>query len=433
MEKELSRITKNGTKIFSYKNKSIHGCHISLYVKAGCMYESAEENGITHFLEHVLYRNVNAMMDGNLYSTLDRCAIELGAATYNEMMHFNVSGEKSGFFTMADIITHTLSPIIISNDEFKAELGRIKAEIRESDDRTSLSTFVGGIAYEGTPLSRTILGTVGGISRITRTRLENYRKRIFTPDNLFFYVTGNFGEADLDYLESAIDSHELSFGSGNENVAQVPAKFGKRDACVYVKNADFTMVRFSFDMDMSHIGRGEDDLLYDILLGGNNSRFYIEMSEQRGMFYDISGSVEKYRNIGTFAFTYEVRAGSVYDAIKLTLAILAKMKKSPLPEEDTMKAGYSSGAPLLLDDPRELGYTMAYENHILDYGLSSVTERAKMYSAITPESIMMAAREIFRPENLVLGVKGNKRKIDQKRIERILADFAEGNLDTDEI
>lgn len=433
MEKENVRKTRSGTKIVSYKNANLHGVHISLYVKAGCMYETAEENGITHFLEHVLYRNVNALMGGKLYSTLDRCALELGAATYNEMMHFNISGEAGSFSIMSDIIAKVLSPIIISKEEFRAELGRIKAEIRESDDRTSLSSFVGSISYEGTPLSRTILGTIGVISGITRKKLETYRKKIFSSDNIFFYVTGNFGDAELDYLASLIDSHSLTGVGKYDNIAAVPEKFGKRDKHVHIKNADFTMVRFSFDMDMSRIGRGEDDLLYDILLGANSSRFYIEMSEKRGMFYDISGSVEKYRNIGTFAFTYEVRAGSVYDAIKLTFAILDEMKNNVLPEEDIMKAGYKNSAPLLLDDRGELAYTMAYENHILDYGCTSVAERANMYASITPERIREAARTLFRLENLVLGIKGNKRKINQNRIQEILSDFGNDRLNLQEM
>ncbi len=428
MEKQRTVVAKNGIKIHSYKNPSVHSCHISLYVKAGCMYEDAEDNGITHFLEHVLYRNVNILMDGKLYSTLDSLSIELGAATYNEMMQFNASGEYRGFKEMANIISLLFYPIALTADEFRAELSRIKAEIRESDDRTSLAAFSSGIVYEGTPLSRTILGTLGGISAITRRRLEDYRQRVFTPDNVFLYVAGNFGDGELEYLKELVGEADLSIGERHDNIAIVPERFGKREDKVYIKNADFTMVRFGFDMDMSKLRPGEDDILYDILLGGNNSRFYIELSERRGVFYDISGSVEKYKNIGNFAFTYEVRAGSLYDAVGLTLAILSDMKKRLLPENECMKHGYVFGGELLLDDPRELGYTFAYDTQLMGYPYLDVAERSAAYNSITPERIREAAREIFKPENMVLTIKGKKRKIDVDRIEKIIADFAENNL-----
>jgi len=254
--------------------------------------------------------------------------------------------------------------------------------------------------------------------------MEDYRRRIFNPHNVFLYVAGNFGDRELDYLERKISEFEPTHGECHENIAALPEKFGKREGRAHIKSADFTMVRFNFDMDMSALRPGEDDLLYDILLGGNNSRFYIELSERRGVFYDISGSVEKYKNIGSFAFTYEVRAGSLVEAVRLTLAILSDMKRRVLPEEECMKHGYVFGGELLLDDPRELGYTFAYDTEMLGYPYRDTRERAQMYSEITPERIREAARIIFKAENLVLGIKGNKRKIDKGEIEKLLLDFA---------
>jgi hypothetical protein len=65
---EEKRITKNGVNIFGYRNPSLHGFFISLFLRAGSMYESERDNGITHFFEHISIRNVNRLMDGALYS-----------------------------------------------------------------------------------------------------------------------------------------------------------------------------------------------------------------------------------------------------------------------------------------------------------------------------------------------------------------------------
>ena len=151
------------------------------------------------------------------------------------------------------------------------------------------------------------------------------------------------------------------------------------------------------------------------------------MSEKRGLLYDVSGSVEKYKNIGSFSFSYEVRAGTVYDAVTLTLSILSDLKRRLAAEEDTMKSGYVKGASLLLDDARELGAAIAYDTKILSYPYSTVEERSALYASITPRRIREAAREIFKRENLVLGIKGNKRKIDTQRLEKIIFDFDKNN------
>ena len=421
MEKEITVIAKNGIKIHSYRNSATHGFYISLFLRAGSMYESENECGITHFLEHALIRNVNTIMNGELYPTLDRLGIEFNASTYSEMVQFYISGASEKFSFGSEIASLLLAPIALSKSEFYAERERIKAEIRESDDRTSLSSFANGIVYEGTSLARPILGTLGGVSKISLAKLEEYRKSVFSPENVFFYVTGNFTDADIQNMASLIGKAPLSSLPGRTNYAPVPLGFGKRKADVYIKNADFTMVRFNFDLDMSKLTMGVVDLIYDILLGGYNSKLFIEMSEKRGLFYDLNGAVEKYSNIGGFTFSFEVRSGSVYDAIENTLLILKELKGTELTEDGCMKAGYVDNGKLLYDDNRELNFTFAYDCHVMGATYSDIEQRAASYSAITPEAIRSAAFKIFKTENLTLAIKGNKKKIDAVRIKELLS------------
>lgn len=418
MYKEQSRLTKNGITVYDYKNPNINSFYISLFLRAGSMHE--EISGITHFLEHAAIRNVAAVMGGELYSSLDRYGMEFNASTYSEMVQFYITGAKANFDLAAEIIARLLSPIILSASEIGTERERIKAEIRESDDTTSLSTFSNNIVHKGTSLSRAITGTLGGVDKITKTRLEEYRRSIQVPENMFFYVTGSFDDKNLDKLCSEIEKYRVEQGKGNENNAPVCSEFGKREPKVYIKNAEFTMIRFSFDMDMSRMTIAESDLLYDMLLGGYNSRFFIEMSEKRGLFYDISGSSERYNNIGTLVFSFEVRGGSVYDAVETTVGLLREFKETLPDESAMMKAGYVTNALLLYDEPRESNFTFAYDNHIMNAGYKSVEERAERYSTVTPERIREVARQIFRTENLTLALKGNKKKIDLSRLEEII-------------
>lgn len=75
---------------------------------------------------------------------------------------------------------------------------------------------------------------------------------------------------------------------------------------------------------------------------------------------------------------------------------------------------------MLLDDARELNFTMAYDNHVIESGYRSVEERSEIYSKVTPERIKEAASVIFTPENLTVTVKGNKKRIGEAEIREIL-------------
>lgn len=422
MEREICITAKNGIKIHATPTSHLHGFSLSLFLRAGSMYERDAESGITHFLEHIAIRNVNAVMNGELYSLLDKHGLEFNASSFSEMVQFYVVGSCAKLAVGARLLSLLLSPIILSSAEIERERSRIKAEIRESDERTSLSGFSNKIVYEGASLANPITGTLGSVNAITARRLEEYRKRVFTRDNVFIYATGALTDTDLVLIADSFDT-PLPDGEPNLNFAPVPEKFGRREPSVHIKNADFTMLRFTFDMDMSKVGVVESDLLYEILLGANSSRFYIELSENKGLFYDVSGSTERYRNIGSFVFSFEVRPDKIYEATEGVLGILTRLKSDLLSEDECMKAGYVDNALLLFDDVRELNFTMAYDNCIMGLGYDGLEERAAAYRRVSPESLRAAAREIFKPSNLTLAIKGNKRKIDAARLNALISEF----------
>jgi processing peptidase subunit beta len=195
------------------------------------MYEEEGERGITHFLEHVMVRNVNKIKSYGLYSLLDRYSLEFNASTYSEMVQFYVLGATENFSLAGEVISSLFEPIILSGSEIDTERRRIKAEIREADDKNSLAGFTSGIVFENTSLGTSILGTNKSVDKITKSRLEEYRKRIFTSENLFLYVTGNFKDTDIEALLEAVGSKPLTPSDTlqkRDNVAPVPHNFGKR-------------------------------------------------------------------------------------------------------------------------------------------------------------------------------------------------------------
>ena len=294
--------------------------------------------------------------------------------------------------------------------------------MNEAICKSSLLTFTNGIVHKGTSLARTITGTASGVSRITGKRLEEYRKGVFGSKNIFFYVTGNFSDSDLSCLAALIEKYELSEGcEPRNNIAPLSKNHFKRSPEIEIKNSDFTMVRFTFDLDMKRVSVPETDLIYDMLLSGYNSRFFIEMSELRGLFYDISGALERYSNAGELYFAYEVKNKDLLSAVQITVDILNDFKKKTHPSDELMKSGYVDNAYMLYDDAREFNFTMAYDNHIMNLGYSSLEERIAAYEKVTAEDVRRAACEIFRPQNLTLTVKGNKKNIDTASLEKIIS------------
>ena len=111
--REEKFVTDGGISIYGYKNPALNSFHISLFVKAGCMYEKEGELGITHFFEHIAIRNVNAGMGGALYPTLDRFGLEFNASTYSEMVQFYITGASEHADVGARLISDVLRELVL--------------------------------------------------------------------------------------------------------------------------------------------------------------------------------------------------------------------------------------------------------------------------------------------------------------------------------
>ena len=118
---EKKTVTKNGISIYTYKNPSLHSFHISLFLRAGSMFEREEECGISHFFEHIAIRNVNFQMNGELYSTLDRRGLEFNASSFAEMIQFYMQGASVNFSYAKEIFAKLLLPIELPKSEIDAE------------------------------------------------------------------------------------------------------------------------------------------------------------------------------------------------------------------------------------------------------------------------------------------------------------------------
>lgn len=424
---EACAVSQNGVKVYSLKSPGLHSFCISLYARAGVLFEEKRRNGVSHFVEHVVFRNINSLMGGNLYDTLDRLGLTFTAATYKEFMQFCIVGESSKFRDAAEILAlvfEELSQDRVSSSDLEAERDRIRAEIREYDEKASLDYLVKKSAWKDTPAELMITGTAGSVSKITLSACERERKRIFSKDNFFFYVTGNFGENDVGYLCSLAEKYKFEESVCCDNVCPLPCEWMQRTPGVLTKDSAYYMVEMSFDMDTEKFSKPQRGLFYDIMFAGENCRFFRTLSEELGYIYSYDAKIEEYKNAGNISVSYEVSLKDLYESISASVNVFNGLKNNAL-GLSRAKVYYTDNACLALDNAEELNWNMAYENYILDEKIKSIDDRAARYDAVSEQNIMLMAREIFVTSNLVVGVKGRKKKIDTEKILGILAGLNE--------
>lgn len=418
---EKCYITNNKINIYQYPGDHVHGFSMSLYLKAGSMYETSDENGVSHFLEHIIIRNINHVMDGTLYKYLDRWGLLFNACTYKEFVQFEITGAAKNFDKAVDVFVKLFEEISLPASEINIERNRIKAEIREDDDKDKLTYFANQITWKGTSLAQTITGSSSGLNRMGKKVLKESHQRLMVPDNLFIYITGRAGEKEINYLKDALEQYPLAEGNlGRNNIAEIPENFGKRDGFVATKKSKDTIVKFSFDLDYGDFPRAAYMLLYDIIFECETSKLHQALSEEAGLIYSFDSVLEEYSNLGLLSFQYEVQPGNLIESVGIVTELLKNMKRGIDDELDYVKPTYIDNYELILDDPSAFNWTQAYECHILGKAPAELERRKAEYEKVTADQITELAGHIFKSSNLVVTLKGKKSVKSERMIKEII-------------
>ena len=211
-----------GVPLYAFTNPHQHQFCLGLYIRAGSLFESPDQNGITHLFEHVVYRNLKRKYGGDFYDLLQLNGLCFSGCTYREFLRFSIEGPSFGFVFATEILCGIFDEICISGQEFADEKGRIKAEIREKDERNTLDHFFLRNVWQGSNNEKTVLGYCKVLDAISQKKLNAYRSQILTADNCFVYVTGNASEENLAYLRQHLDALPLkNSGAQRQNVIEV--------------------------------------------------------------------------------------------------------------------------------------------------------------------------------------------------------------------
>ena len=420
---EREYITEGGIPVYLFPTPHLHSFALSLYVRGGALFETAKTAGISHLIEHLLFRSINRLMDGTLYKTLDRLGLSVEGITYREFLQFTVTGSPAHFEEAARILSLALAPLSISAEELKTERSRVKAEIREEGEKNSLDYFTDGILYgEGHPLSRTITGTAGNLDRMSLSLLREEKERLFSKENLFFYLSGGFPDNAVEVLLRETKAFFPASSQKKESVVPCPPAYFNRNAAVAHKGSDKTVVRLSFDIDTARYTDAELTLLYDVLFGdGEECFFHQALSEKTGMIYSFRGYMDLYRNLGSIGVSYEIPARSLIPSLTLAKSAIQRAKREAGDALPYVRASYTDNAAFLFDDAQALGFNRAYERYVLSLPYPTIRHRANAYARVTGARLCEVACEIFRAENVTLTVKA--RRADTQALHSILLDL----------
>lgn len=320
------RKLSNGIRLIMDPVKEVESVTLGILIKTGSLYEEKKYAGISHFVEHMMFKGTEKRTYSDISREIDRIGGSINAFTGKEATCYHVKLVSSKLFEGADILVDMVENSVFPKEEMNKERYVIEEEIKMTLDSPEdlahdLSTE---LIFKGNALGNSIIGTPSSLKRITQNVMRDYVKKRYTRDNIIVSIAGKFDEDEVvDYFEEQfgkLDSvaDEISFV---ESEYKPSIKVVQKD----IEQCNLCMGLPTFGIDDSRYYPMQ--VLNNILGGTMSSRLFRNIREEQGLAYSIFSMYASYRGLGYFKVYAGLNRSKVADAIngiKKEISLLAK-------------------------------------------------------------------------------------------------------------
>jgi predicted Zn-dependent peptidase len=398
----------NGLRLITSAMPHTRSVSISFFIGTGSRYEDDQHAGVSHFIEHMLFKGTEKRPESlDICTPIEGVGGMLNAGTDRELTIYWCKVAQIHFQNALDVLVDILLNSRLDPAEIEKERQVIIEEIKMSLDNPAqrVSTLLDEILWPDSSLGRDIAGTRESVSAIDRAMMLDYIARQYRPDDTVLSVAGDITHeevvAAVNPLISAWQRREppLEFAPFRE-------KIGRR---VIVEKRDTEQTQLCLALpgiSIVHPDRFKLDLLNVVLGEGMSSRLFREIRDKRGLAYSIQSFAEHLLDTGVFAIAAGVDARNLKVAIAAILEEMARLRQI-IPEAELTRAKelYKGRILLRMEDSRSVaGWTGGQE--ILTGHILTVDEVTALIDAVTSEELLALANILLAGDKLRLAVVG---------------------------
>jgi predicted Zn-dependent peptidase len=338
-ERNLRRtVLSNGLIVLTERMEHLRSVAMGVWIKSGSRCEAAETNGISHFVEHMLFKGTRSRSAQHIAREMDSIGGNLDAFTGKETICFNVKSLAEHVPIALDVLADlVLNPVFASND-IERERGVILEEIKIDEDNPDVlvhELFTQNF-WRDHPLGKPILGTSATVGRLDQQKLFDYHGGRFLGGNMVFSAAGNL---DHDRFVESVAQKFAPLLPGNAVIEEVTPETSARIVLRNKKALEQVQICLGVPAPpITDDNRYATLILNTVLGGGMSSRLFQTIREERGMAYSIYSDLSPYRDTGTLCIYAGTSAGKALEVVDLILDEFRKLKDAPLSSEELTRA-----------------------------------------------------------------------------------------------
>ena len=399
-------VLSNGITILTKQMPHVRSVSMGVWVNVGARDESLEENGLSHLIEHMIFKGTRQRTAYQIAKEFDAIGGQTNAFTAMESTCYHARVLETHLDTMVDILTDIFLNSVFDASEVERERPVILQEIGMVEDNPEEYIHIlSGKNYWGdNPLGRSILGSPENILRFDATAVRDFFHRCYQPDRILIAAAG---KVDHQVLVDRIAPAFEAIQSGNG----FPQRFTpERHSYVDVCHRKLEQVHICLSapgLAATDPSRFAFSLMNSILGGNMSSRLFQEIREKRGLAYSVYSYLISYEDTGMFGVYAGVEPSRAVEVTALVADIMGKLKACPvLPGELQDAKEFTKGNMLLASESTDNQMVRLAQGEI-NFGryipLEEVVDHIEMVAA---EEIQALAATLFQADKLVLTVLG---------------------------
>ncbi len=411
-------VLSNGLTVLTEAMPHVRSISMGAWIGTGSRDEEAAVNGISHFVEHMVFKGTTSRSSKQIAREVDTIGGNLDAFTGKEMVCFNIKVLDENVVPALDVLADLVLHPTFTPEELTREQGVILEEIKMDEDNPDYlvhEIFTQNF-WKNDALGRPILGTKKTVSSFNQQIVFDFYASRFTPRNMVFSAAGNLEH------DSFVAQVEQQFSSLAASSGALPPKLPAPVATPHItlkrkKSLEQVQVCIAVPAPpVNHSDRYGVYLLNTMLGGGMSSRLFQTIREDQGLAYAIYSEMNPFRDTGSLCIYAGTAIDKTEKVVQLTMQELRRLKEDTVSEGELKRAkdqlksniviGLESSGSRMANLARQEMYFGRF------FGVDEITAEIE---AVTTADIQTLAQQLFRPEAIALTLLGN---LGEMKIER---------------
>jgi len=396
----------NGVRVLTEKIPHVHSASIGVWVDVGSRDENDDQAGVTHFIEHLMFKGTQKRSAKDIAEELDAVGGQLNAFTTKEYTCYYARVLDEHLPLAADLLGDMLFHSRFDEVDIDRERNVILEEIKMYEDAPDelVHDIFAGTIWHSHPLGRPVIGSEQTVRNLSRADLLSFYQQYYTPGNIVVAAAGNFEHGKL------LDLLNATFGqlTGGKKERRFVVPEPKKQ--VFCRTKDTEQVHLCLGapgLSMDHEKIYVFQLINTILGGGLSSRLFQEIREQRGLVYSVFSYHSSYHDSGLFCVYAGLSRENVREVLELVVKEIKDLQKRGVSPAELQRVKDQLKGNLLLSlesvstRMSRLGKSQLYLGKI-----TPPEEIVRRIMAVTNDEIMELSRNLLKPEDFSLASVG---------------------------